>query len=195
MAKMTRAEQSERTKNKLMRANRDLVVKGGWSAASSRAIAERAGVNLALINFHFGGKEKLFEATLDHCVSKVASTFGPWGEARDLPELIEMCAKAVPAISSDSNARFVFAAMLESPRNSDLRAAVRRQLDLFREGISRVVKKSGLAGADIGPVSTLVAGAMDGLMIHLVLDPSTDAVGALEFLGDALVSLVADRSS
>jgi AcrR family transcriptional regulator len=195
MAKTTRAEQSERTKNKLIRATRDLVVKGGWSGASSRAIARRAGVNLALINFHFGGKVKLFEATLDQCVANVASTYGPWGEARGLSELIEMCARAAPEISSDSNARFVFAAMLESPRDSDLRAAVRRQLDLFREGISKVVKKSGLASADTGPASILIAGAIDGLMIHLVLDPSTGAAGALEFLGVALGSLVADQSS
>lgn len=42
-----------------MVAARDLIVERGWSAASNRAIAAKADVNLALISYHFGGKKKV----------------------------------------------------------------------------------------------------------------------------------------
>lgn len=194
MAKISRAEQSERTRNKLMDATRDLVVESGWSGTSSRAIAGRAGVNLALINFHFGGKKKLFQATLDRCVAQVSSSYGPWGEARNIDEFIEMCSKGAPKISRDMNARFVFAALLESRRDKDIAAAVKLQLDAYREEISKSVEKMGFAGGVGRGATHLLAAAMDGLMIHLMLDRSTDAAGALAFMGDALGALLSDRS-
>lgn len=195
MAKVTRAEQSERTQQKLMDATRDLVVEGGWSAASSRAIAGRAGVNLALTSFHFGGKSELFRATLDRCVSSVSSAYGPWSEARDLDEFIEMCLKAAPEIARDNNARFVYAALLESQHDSAIGAAVRRQLEAYREDISQAVKRIGFSGATARRATVFLAAAMDGLMIHSMLDPSTDAVGAVKFLGEALRAVLAEQAN
>ncbi|MCK5376071.1 MAG: TetR/AcrR family transcriptional regulator [Acidobacteria bacterium] len=193
MAQKSRAEQSERTKEKLIEATRDLVVERGWSGASSRAIAERAGVNLALINFHFGGKTKLFQATLDRCVAGVSTKYGPWGSAGSLAEFIQMCVEAAPKISSDANARFVFSAMLEGARDVGIGTAVRRQLELFRKDIGGVVERIGVPAERQQQAIDLIAGTMDGLMIHLILDPSTDAAGALGFLGDALAALISDE--
>src|SRR6185295_9812324 len=38
----------------------------GFDGATTRDIAGRAGVNLGLVQYHFGGKEKLWRAAVDH---------------------------------------------------------------------------------------------------------------------------------
>lgn len=43
-----------------------LFTEHGYDGVSTREIAEKAGVNLALIQYHFGSKAKLFLETVDH---------------------------------------------------------------------------------------------------------------------------------
>jgi len=50
----------------LLNAAAELFTNRGYDAVSTRDIAEQAGVNLALIQYHFGSKAKLFLATVDH---------------------------------------------------------------------------------------------------------------------------------
>lgn len=50
------------TRQALIDAARPLFVRDGFKAASIRAIADEAGVNSALIGYHFGSKEELFVA-------------------------------------------------------------------------------------------------------------------------------------
>ncbi|MCC6794377.1 MAG: TetR/AcrR family transcriptional regulator [Candidatus Hydrogenedentes bacterium] len=53
---------------KLLRAAADAFAAQGYDAASTRAIADRAGVNIALIAYHFGGKDGLFDAVIEDWV-------------------------------------------------------------------------------------------------------------------------------
>jgi AcrR family transcriptional regulator len=189
MPKSRHAEQSEQTRRRLMDATRDLVVAKGWSAASSRAIAERAGVNQALINFHFDGKAGLFRETLDRCVSQIENQFGPWMAATSLSAYFDTCVKSVPGVRRNKNFRFLFAAMLEGAHDSEIKAAVVEQVHAFREGLRTFLVGQGLPEEDVGRHTTIMAAAMDGLMIHFMLDPSTDAEGALRAF-EEMVDLV-----
>lgn len=56
------------TQRKLLRAAADAFAAQGYDAASTRAIADRAGVNIALIAYHFGGKDGLYEVVLEDWV-------------------------------------------------------------------------------------------------------------------------------
>lgn len=49
----------------------------GYAAASTRAIAARAGVNLAAIAYHFGGKEGLREACAEEVARRIAAVALP----------------------------------------------------------------------------------------------------------------------
>lgn len=48
----------------LLRAAAHVFASNGFDGAATRAIANRAGVNIALIAYHFGGKEGLYDAVL-----------------------------------------------------------------------------------------------------------------------------------
>ena len=48
---------------------------GDLGAITSRAIAKRAGMGAALINYHFGGKEALIEACVQRMIRKVIVAF------------------------------------------------------------------------------------------------------------------------
>ncbi|MNV75126.1 HTH-type transcriptional repressor NicS [compost metagenome] len=45
---------------------RKLFAKQGFEGTSVRQICEDAGANVALVSYHFGGKEKVFEAIFEH---------------------------------------------------------------------------------------------------------------------------------
>jgi AcrR family transcriptional regulator len=162
-----------------MDATRDLVVAKGWSSTSSRAIAERAGVNQALINFHFGGKAGLFRATLDRCVDEIEADFGPWMAASSLAAYIDKSVESIPRVRRNKNFQFLFAAMLEGAHDAEIKKAVIHQVRAFRTGLREFLEGQGLSEEDVGRYASIMAAAMDGLMIHFMLDPSTDAEGAL----------------
>ena len=49
------------TEEKFKEAARIVFTKKGYAATKTRDIAEQAGLNLALLNYYFRSKEKLFE--------------------------------------------------------------------------------------------------------------------------------------
>ena len=53
------------TREKILDAAELLFIERGFAATSLRAIASRAGVNLAATHYHFGSKEGLLRATVD----------------------------------------------------------------------------------------------------------------------------------
>jgi AcrR family transcriptional regulator len=55
---------AEGTRNKLIDSAGQIFAERGFQAATIREICAHAGVNIALVNYHFGDKEKLYEAVL-----------------------------------------------------------------------------------------------------------------------------------
>ncbi|MGD8809793.1 MAG: CerR family C-terminal domain-containing protein [Gammaproteobacteria bacterium] len=71
------SSRGEMTREALIRAAIDLFGHAGFNAVSTRAISEAAGVNQALIGYHFGGKPGLYLAALNHIADSVDSRIGP----------------------------------------------------------------------------------------------------------------------
>ena len=74
-----RRRTGEDTRGALIAAARDAFAEHGYEGATVRGIAGRAGVDPAMVNHWFGGKEALFTAALDI----------PFDPAQVLPELLD----------------------------------------------------------------------------------------------------------
>lgn len=73
MAKKIKPESDISTEEKIKEAARIVFMKRGFSATRTRDIAEEAGINLALLNYYFRSKEKLFELVM---MEKFQAFFG-----------------------------------------------------------------------------------------------------------------------
>ena len=61
-----RVARGDATRNQILEAARDVLAADGYSGTTTRAVAERAGVQLSLVHYHFGGKRGLLAAVLEH---------------------------------------------------------------------------------------------------------------------------------
>jgi AcrR family transcriptional regulator len=57
--------QGRATREQILRAAREVLREQGGGAATTRAVAERAGVRLSLVHYHFGGRAGLLAALLE----------------------------------------------------------------------------------------------------------------------------------
>src|SRR3979411_1323520 len=64
MSKKKKADSALSTEEKIKEAARIVFMKKGYSATRTRDIAEEAGINLALLNYYFRSKEKLFNIVM-----------------------------------------------------------------------------------------------------------------------------------
>ena len=172
------SERSEATKAKLLSAARDLVVEGGWGAVSNRAIAERAGVNLALISYHFGGQRPLLAAMLDAAVASISASYTPPGPQNDLGEFIGSAVEVVPQLADDPNVRVLVAAMLEATHDEAIAASVKPNLTALRAQIAQVLAASGGAEEPHSGLVTILAALLDGILLHFLVDRQTDIAAA-----------------
>jgi AcrR family transcriptional regulator len=65
------------TRKALVTAAISIFGRDGFDAASTRSISRAAGVNQALIGYHFGGKPGLYYAALQHIANSVSALIGP----------------------------------------------------------------------------------------------------------------------
>jgi AcrR family transcriptional regulator len=60
-----RAVRGEATRRRIVDAARDILLERGHGGASTRAVADEAGVRLSLVHYHFGGKQGLLLEVLE----------------------------------------------------------------------------------------------------------------------------------
>ena len=61
-----RVARGDATRNQILEAARHVLAADGYGGTSTRAVAERAGVQLSLVHYHFGGKRGLLAAVLEY---------------------------------------------------------------------------------------------------------------------------------
>jgi len=71
------ASRGDQTREALILAALEVFGRNGYDAASTRAIAEAAGVNQALIGYHFGGKHGLYLGVFEHIVARMRRHLAP----------------------------------------------------------------------------------------------------------------------
>lgn len=77
MAKVGKAEIDLSTEEKIKEAASIVFTKKGYGNARTRDIAEEAGINLALLNYYFRSKEKLFQIVMAERIEKLFGVLAP----------------------------------------------------------------------------------------------------------------------
>ncbi len=153
--KSKKKQQDSSTEEKIKAAARKVFMQKGFGASRTRDIAEEAGINLALLNYYFRSKEKLFHEIMMERVQELFGTVAPilTEESTSMEKKIELLTSRYIDI------------LLENP---DLPMFVlneiRKRPDLFKTQIKlqEVVMKSSLVKQfkskrkDIDPIHFLV---------------------------------------
>ena len=97
-----RQRDAARTREALAVAGAALFAARGYDGVPVAELAEKAGVNKAMINYHFGGKRQLYEAIVSGVFTEiVAQVERLAGEDRPAPQLL----REVVAVVGDTNRR------------------------------------------------------------------------------------------
>jgi len=78
-------KESISTEEKIIRAADKIFTQKGYAATRTREIAEEAGTNLALLNYYFGSKEKLFRNVVREKLKMLLSAMGPIASDETIP--------------------------------------------------------------------------------------------------------------
>ncbi|WP_291146785.1 TetR/AcrR family transcriptional regulator [Flavobacterium sp. UBA7680] len=91
---MTPKSKDASTEEKIKEAARIVFTQKGYSATRTRDIAEEAGINLALLNYYFRSKEKLFELVMSEKVAKLFGVIAPIvnGDTTSIEEKVTLIA-------------------------------------------------------------------------------------------------------
>ncbi|MFC4563546.1 TetR/AcrR family transcriptional regulator [Nocardiopsis mangrovi] len=141
---------SEETRDRLITAAGKVLREDGYAAASARAIAKEAGVNSALVFYHFGGVDQVLLAALDRSSEKRMALHGAAAaRATSLEELVEV---AVEIYRTDLEGGYLaeFCELVAAAvANPDLRAEINARAEpwiaLIEENWERVLGGSPLA--------------------------------------------------
>lgn len=74
---MKQSDSESNTEEKIIIAARKVFLSKGFSATRTRDIAEEAGINLALLNYYFRSKQKLFELVMQEKIQKLFGKLVP----------------------------------------------------------------------------------------------------------------------
>ena len=180
------------TRDRILTAAIGEIADVGWSGSRTRSIAERAGVNSALVHYHFSSMEDLL-------LEAVASTFASLAEvatesltadtiASGMDGMLDMLAAVDP---NEPFWRVLMEALLQSPREPRLAEWTIGLLEDYREAMHQrldVAVKAGElpAETDTEGLALGLMALLDGLGLYAYVNPAYDTRRA----GQAVVNLL-----
>ena len=181
---MVKADRADTTRQRLLAAARAVVVQRGWSAATTRAIAGEAGVNLALVNYHFGSKAKLLEAMVEQCVTSLQEAAGP--SPGDPAIMLSRWIRGVDRLVDEPEARALLEAIFAAVHDPALVPLMCSQLERLRAALAEALRAQGFRGRRARGLTHGLAALFDGLLLHRAIGAELDA----RAVADAVVYLL-----
>ena len=171
----TAAERGREVRRKLLAAAVELIAERGWSAVSTRVVAERAGVAPGLVHYHFSSVQALLSEAAVGAMREVGAVLEPTLAKTATPaKAMAALASALDPYTGDDPTSVLFTeAYLAATRDADLRAAVAEVIADFRARLAAWFGSHGVAAPEA--TAAVVAAAIDGLVLQRALDPGLTA--------------------
>ncbi|WP_164411960.1 TetR/AcrR family transcriptional regulator [Streptomyces salinarius] len=169
------AERGRETKRRLVEATAQLIDEEGWGAVTTRKVAERAGLRPGLVHYHFGSvNDLLVDAALVAVRQEVLGAMAMMRQAGDVAEGLGHILHVVTGYGTEDATSVLFNEAMLAARHSDrLRSELAGLLAQWRAAVTEWLRTSGGLD-DAEPVATLLSAALDGLVLHRMIDPSMD---------------------
>lgn len=175
------------TRERLLGAAREVVAQRGWFAATSRAIAQQAQANPALINYYFNSKDQLLEAMVQESLARLSTEFGEGArrEKISLPQIMLEAAHSIRAKEFSQDRIVLLEAANQASRDPKLGELALELLNLFRSFLCDVVRnppqerQEPQDSSDSRAWAAVVAAFLDGLALHAQIDPELDLEGCV----------------
>lgn len=181
------AQQSAGTRERLLDAAAALVAEQGWGAVTTRAVAERAGVNPGLVHYHFDSIEDLRVTASTSAVERSLETLAGLREDRSVVESLGSAIEAMIAETRDGPMAVLTAELLvRAGRDDRIRDWMAGLLSRLRAELETAIR-GGIDRGELEPVdpealAVLLAAVVDGLLLHVIADPVLPIRPALDTL-------------
>lgn len=162
-------------RQRLLGAAADLIAERGWTAVSTRVVAERAGVAAGLVHYHFASVRALLTEAAVRVMREAAASVGSvLALARTPAEAVESLVASLDDFSGHDPVSVLFVeTYLAANRDPELRTAVAEVIAEFRTQLAGWLGERGVADAEA--TAAVLAAAIDGLVMHRALDPTLTA--------------------
>jgi AcrR family transcriptional regulator len=177
------------TRERLLDAAVEVIAERGWAAATTRVVADRAGVNNALVHYHFGSVDELRRAAVMHATERELA--GPITAMLESGDVLDGIVAAAAGLAQQGagtpGQRVMTEALVQSLRDPALRADQADVLRSFRTALTArfaAARADRRLRADADPESMAVVftALIDGLLLHAIADPGLDVAAHTEAL-------------
>jgi AcrR family transcriptional regulator len=145
------------TREALLVAGRTLFAERGYDGVPVATIAQKAGVNKAMINYHFGGKRKLYRAIVTTTFEDIVAHVERLADSsRPAPEVLRELVAAVGDMATRRHPHFCSMMLREVVAGgTHLDPAVIEKPARILAAVQRIVAR-GVRDGDFRPVDTLL---------------------------------------
>jgi AcrR family transcriptional regulator len=167
----TAADRGREVRLQLLSAAAELIAELGWTAVSTRILAERAGVTPGLVHYHFPSLQALLrDAALGMISDLLSGIESIFDNARALDRGVEMMLGSLDAYTGSDRTSLLFTeAYLAARRDETLRIELIALVDEFQRKLARWLSEQGANTPD--DTAAVLAAAIDGVMLHRPLNP------------------------
>jgi AcrR family transcriptional regulator len=175
MPGQTNVERGRAVRTRLLTAARELIGELGWSAVSTRVLAERAGVRPGLVHYHFESLQALLcHAAVEEMRRMLEGTTAILTQAGSPADGIEAMLYELDQYNGSDPASLLFIeTYLAATRDRELHRRMSALVDDFRGSLTDALARAGHPSPP-GAASAVLA-VFDGFVLHKGLDPDLSA--------------------
>lgn len=176
------AAHGREVRQRLLVAAAELIGERGWSAVSTRVLAERAGVTPSVVHYHFPSMQALLQEAVLGAMRQLAAQldalFEMAGSASDVVDTVLASADQYTGV--DPTSLLFVEAYLAATRDEWLRVEIARVINELRASLGRRLTTHGVTAP--GETAAVLLAALDGLLLHRGLGSGPDVKSAAAVL-------------
>ncbi len=139
MIKIEKPTKREATREKVIQAAIDCIYRDGFHAAHTNRIAEEAGVSWGVLQYHFGDKDGLLQAVIDHIFDDFAATLEATSlQGEELQQRVRQLIDVVWALVSKKEYRVSIAILRNAGKDNSSSINGQKQLSRWAKKTSQL---------------------------------------------------------